>query len=100
MLIKDRPCKDLEAYKRFLEECKLHTKLKHKNLVTVFGFVGSDDNELFGKSFRVSLYFEYINHDLQREVRARNDPFSNIKAGQLGSTPRYFKESELLGITE
>lgn len=68
----------------------------------LYGFAGEDSKEIFSNTYKIYMYFEYVQNDLSKICKRRRDFFTakkpTIGSSRLNLNYQYFEETELLAI--
>jgi len=83
VMIKARWCSNSEDYSDFINQVRNRKHFDHPNLLRLLGFHQSGEENFCGDLNKLTTYFEYFDHDLDKETDTR------------GLTDSFMKEPEL-----
>lgn len=71
-------CNTTEDMVEFVKKANIRKHLNHKNIINLIHYTDSDQNSICGDFNKLTIYFEYFFHDLEKEINRRRDKAVNI----------------------
>lgn len=71
------------AFEKKKENSFFRKELNHSSLVKLINFTASKRDEFCGSFWKISLLYEYLDHDLKREIEHRKKNTVRFTEGQL-----------------
>ncbi|KRX04683.1 Protein kinase-like domain [Pseudocohnilembus persalinus] len=72
VFLKSYWCSSEEDYHNFIKYCNQRINNPHKNVLKLIGFTQSSENQLCGDFSKITGYYEYYSHNLERELDRRH----------------------------
>lgn len=61
-----------QTYEAKIKECEFKKRLRHPNIVQLQDFAYNKNEQFCSSFWKVSMLYEYVNHDLRREITQRS----------------------------